>query len=89
MHIFLHHHHVEHHGEHSHKTENFHNDYTTSVKEKCAVCDFKFATFLSTEIFTFSFYSPFKQSQYSFSIKENDSFFVGSLFSHRGPPVLN
>lgn len=55
-------------------------------KEECHVCDFKFASFLSPKIFTFSFYFSFKESPYSFSVKEALSFFSGSLFSLRGPP---
>lgn len=60
---------------------------TISEKEDCPICEFKFATFLKTEIFTFNFYAPFKESPYSFSVKEATSFFCGSLFSHRGPPI--
>ncbi|WP_165396068.1 hypothetical protein [Flavobacterium sp. J27] len=55
-------------------------------KEQCHICDFKFASFLSPKIFTYSFYFPFKESPYSFSVKEALSFFCGSLFSLRGPP---
>ncbi|MCO6174549.1 hypothetical protein NHF50_05785 [Flavobacterium sp. NRK F10] len=60
---------------------------TISEKEDCIICDFKFASFLSPEIFTYTFFSPFKISPYSFSIKEATCFFCGSLFAHRGPPV--
>jgi len=59
-----------------------------SEKEDCPICDFKFTSFLSPEIFTYTLFSPFKISPYSFSIKEATSFFCGSLFAHRGPPVL-
>lgn len=59
---------------------------TISEKEDCPVCEFKFVTFLKAEIFTFNFYSSFKESPYSFSIKEATSFFCGSLFCLRGPP---
>lgn len=71
-----------------HQEENSKNTFekTISEKEDCPVCEFKFATFLKTEIFTFKFFSPFKESPYSFSVKEATSFFCGSLFSHRGPP---
>ncbi|VXB42832.1 conserved hypothetical protein [Flavobacterium sp. 9AF] len=55
-------------------------------KEECHICDFKFASFLSPKTFTYSFYVPFKESPYSFSVKEALSFFCGSLFSLRGPP---
>ncbi|NHN27398.1 hypothetical protein FIA58_017090 [Flavobacterium jejuense] len=57
-------------------------------KEHCDVCDFKFASFLSPKNFTYSFFFPFKESPYSFSVKEALSFFTGSLYSLRGPPFL-
>lgn len=71
-----------------HVEENNKNNFdkTISEKEDCTVCEFKFTTFLKTEIFTYKLYSPFKESEYSFSIKEALTFFCGSLFSHRGPP---
>lgn len=90
VHIFSHDHHVTescHH--HSEKNEIKTFGKTNSDKEECLVCDFKFASFLKTEIFTFNFYSLFKVSPYSFSVKEATSFFCGSLFSHRGPPIFN
>ena len=61
---------------------------TISEKENCPVCDYKFASFLSPNLLTYSFFFPFKESPYSFSIKEATSFFCGSLFSLRGPPTF-
>ncbi len=89
VHILVHHHHDDVHNE-----TVSHNEYKTfklkiSEDEKCFVCDFKFASFLTSEIFSFNFYFPFKENPYSFSIKENLFFFSGSLFAHRGPPILN
>ena len=87
IHTFSHEHHV--------KSEccddSHHLPFKTSEKtftesDDCPICDFKFAAFLKTDIFTFKFYSPFKESPYSFSVKEATSFFCGSLFLHRGPP---
>lgn len=87
LHTFLYH-------EHNFSTchnqgENKKNTFekTISEKEDCPVCEFKFTTFLKTEIFTFNFYAPFKESPYSFSVKEASTFFCGSLFSLRGPPI--
>lgn len=83
-----------HHSTHEHYLENSNlNDKDEKVslgieKEQCSVCDFKFASFLSPKIFTYSFYFPFKESPYSFSVKEALSFFCGSLFSLRGPPFI-
>jgi hypothetical protein len=60
--------------------------YKISEKEDCPVCDFKFAAFLSPEVFTFKF-TPFYQNvTYLFSIPENIIAFSGSLYSLRGPP---
>jgi hypothetical protein len=56
--------------------------------EDCPVCDFEFAAFLSTEIFTFDFINP--QHKFHFSntyesiVKEKEFLY----FSHRGPPVV-
>lgn len=54
----------------------------------CPVCDFEFAAFLSTEIFTFDFINPPHKFHFSNSyesiVKEKEFLF----FSHRGPPVV-
>lgn len=56
--------------------------------EDCPVCDFEFAAFLSTEIFTFDFINP--QHNFHFSniyesiVKEKEFL----CFSHRGPPLV-
>lgn len=59
---------------------------TISEKEDCLVCEFKFTIFLKSEILSFKHYTFFKESPYSFSVKEATSFFCGCLFSLRGPP---
>ena len=86
LHTFSHHHEID--------LENYKTEKKTSCfsknfseKENCPICDFKFTSFLKSEIFSFNFYFPFKESPYSFSIKEASTFFCGSLFSHRGPPI--
>ena len=61
---------------------------TFSEKEHCPVCDFKFASFLSTEVFSFSFFPPYFEIPYQLSNTENFNSFCGSLFSSRGPPTL-
>ncbi len=79
------HHHVK--GEDCHfLKDDIKTQLVITEKDDCPVCDFKFASFLKTDIFTFKFYSPYKESPYSFSIKEATSFFCGSLFCLRGPP---
>jgi hypothetical protein len=59
-----------------------------SEKEDCPVCEFKFASFLSPEVFTFSFFPLHFEIPYGFSIQENFYSFCGSLFAQRGPPRL-
>ena len=84
LHTFSHHKHEETKSISSEKTftKNF------SEKEHCPVCDFKFASFLSPEIFTFTFFPPHFEIPYQFSVKENFNSFCGCLFSPRGPPFI-
>jgi hypothetical protein len=71
---------------HSHSRSNKNLIYKISEKEDCPVCDFKFAAFLSPEIFTFQFI-PFHQNvTYLFSIPENVIAFNGIHYFLRGPP---
>ena len=82
IHTFTHHSHEE-------KTSSFvEKTKTFSEKENCPVCDFKFASFLSPEVFTYTFFPPHFEIPYQFSNKENFSSFCGSLFSSRGPPTI-
>lgn len=85
IHAFSHHHHNVS-CDNNHKSEEIAFKKTISEKEECPICDFKFTSFLKADFFSFTFHSPFKQSPYSFSVKEATSFFCGSLFLHRGPP---
>ncbi|MBC5835570.1 hypothetical protein G6N05_12515 [Flavobacterium sp. F372] len=61
---------------------------SADTQTDCPVCDFQFAAFLSTEIFTFDFINP--QHKFHFSntyesiVKEKEFLY----FSHRGPPVV-
>lgn len=84
LHTFSHHKHEEIKSVSSEKT------YTQNLleKEHCPVCEFKFASFLSPEVFTFSFYPPYFEIPYQFSVKENFNSFYESLFSPRGPPFI-
>lgn len=87
LHIFLHHNHTEKEIVTIQKTNTTFSK-TITEKQDCHTCDFKFASFLSPENFAYSFFFPFKESPYSFSVKEALSFFTGSLYSLRGPPFL-
>ncbi|WP_339835128.1 hypothetical protein [uncultured Flavobacterium sp.] len=71
---------------HSHSKSEKNLVYKVSEKENCPVCDFKFAAFLSPEIFTFQFIPFYQNVRYLFSIPENIIAFSGSLYSLRGPP---
>lgn len=86
LHIFTdeaHHFHDEVSQEKSAKTH-----FSQDNHEDCPVCDFEFAAFLSSEIFTFDFIKP--QHKFHFSntyesiVKEKEFLY----FSHRGPPVV-
>ena len=84
LHTFSHHKHEE------TKPVSLEKTFTKNLSEKehCPVCDFKFASFLSPEVFLFSFFSPHFEIPYEFSNTENFNSFCGSLFSSRGPPTL-
>ena len=66
------------------------SEYKKVVKEKdeCPVCEFEFAAFLSSEVFTFNFVNPPYKfhfiDSYQSIVKEKE--FV--YFSHRGPPAF-
>lgn len=76
LHTFSHHKHEE---TNSNSTEKKFSQILTE-KEDCPVCDFKFANFLSPEVFTFTFFPPYYEIPYSFSIKESHNVFCGSFF---------
>ena len=87
LHIFIdetHHVHSDIAQEHPTSKTQFSKDNHTD----CPVCDFEFAAFLSTEIFTFDFINP--QHKFHFSntyesiVKEKEFLY----FSHRGPPEV-
>jgi hypothetical protein len=61
---------------------------TVTESEDCPVCDFKFAAFLSAEVFHFDFIPSFYEIPYQFN--SNESFITadGNSFYLRGPPVL-
>lgn len=59
-----------------------------SEKQECYTCDFKFTSFLSPEIITYSFFFPFEEIPYQFKSKENSTTFYKNAFHLRGPPYL-
>lgn len=63
---------------HSHITE----------QHTCSICDFHFDFFIAPAAFCLKLDFLFKEIPYTFSSKENNTFFAGSLYAHRGPPAL-
>ena len=76
------------------KTET-HNSLTKSEfkinghsTEKCSICDFKFSTFATTSFTPFQFLKKNVVIHYSFFYSKTlSTFFTGSLFLLRAPPV--
>ena len=56
--------------------------------EDCSICDFHFDYFIAPQEFCLRLDFPFKLIPYSFNSIEGDTAFAGSLFAHRGPPVI-
>jgi hypothetical protein len=56
--------------------------------EDCATCDFHFDYFVAPQQFCLRLNFPFKPFHYSFSSIEGNTFFAGSLFALRAPPVV-
>ncbi|MFA9191936.1 hypothetical protein AAGV28_11215 [Flavobacterium sp. FZUC8N2.13] len=60
-----------------------------SISEKCFTCDFSFSSFTTTDFYVFPFN---KNNVVGTSISnftpQPSSFFKGSLFSLRGPPIF-
>lgn len=83
-------HYFSHHSHNETKEVSSVKSFTKNITEQddCPICDFKFVSFLSSEILSFTFFPLHFEIPYQFSIKESVSFFCGSLFSLRGPPEL-
>jgi hypothetical protein len=56
--------------------------------EDCPVCDFKFAAFVTPEIFHFEFIPSFYEIPYQFNSTETCITFEGTSFYLRGPPIF-
>jgi hypothetical protein len=78
--------------EHSHavpqkkESKQFSNNY--SHEEDCSICDFHFDYFIAPQEFCCRLDFLFKPIPYSFSSIEGSAAFAGSLYAHRGPPVV-
>ena len=89
FHAFSHKHYAEKHTAHGLKKEYKHtllaNDHEN---EDCSVCNFHFDFFVAPAQFCLKLDFPHKSIPYSFSSKEANAFFTGSLFALRAPPTL-
>ena len=68
------------------KTEVTHGH---SVIEKCFICHFSFSSFTKSEFFAFQFHiNSAVKAGVSFLSQQFSSYFKGSFFSLRAPPVV-
>ncbi|MDV6169216.1 hypothetical protein R1T16_12340 [Flavobacterium sp. DG1-102-2] len=77
-----------HHGELKKETKQISaNDH--EHEEDCSVCDFHFDYFIQPQQFCLRLDFPFSEIPYrATSVENNVAAFAGSLFSHRGPPLV-
>ena len=61
---------------------------TVAESDDCPICDFKFAAFLSPEVFHFEFIPSFYDIPYLFNSTETCITFEGNSCYLRGPPTL-
>ncbi|OOV19045.1 hypothetical protein [Flavobacterium sp. LM4] len=60
-----------------------------SISEKCFTCDFNFILFTITNFYVLHFHkNSAVNTLTSFFFYQHSSFFKGSLFSLRGPPIF-
>ncbi|OOG64709.1 hypothetical protein [Flavobacterium sp. A45] len=80
---------IDKHCSHDHsknKTEVTHGHH---ISEKCFTCDFSFSSFTSTDFCVFQFHKNSTFTTFpSFFSHQHSSFFKGSLFSLRAPPLF-
>lgn len=72
--------------DHSHSESNKNVIYKISEKDDCPVCEFKFASFLISDIYSFPITFRFEAISYLSNSKESFYFFKFTIFSPRGPP---
>ncbi|WP_035644594.1 hypothetical protein [Flavobacterium sp. ASV13] len=74
---------------HKHKPGENQITHSHSVENTCHVCHFTFSTFIPNSFQTISFHKISVQTSYHFFYSKTVStFFKGSLFALRAPPVL-
>ena len=60
-----------------------------SISEKCFSCDFSFSSFTTHDFYVFTFHkSNVVKTSVSLFYTKSTSFFTGSLFALRAPPIF-
>ena len=68
------------------KTEVSHGHHIT---EQCVVCHFNFSSFTTTSFYTLQFYKKQIEVNFTlFNLENHSTYFKGSLFSLRAPPLF-
>ena len=88
LHAFSHEHHAETHTAQQLKKEYKHTVAASDNDIDCSVCHFHFDFFVAPAQFFLKLDFPHKSIPYTFSSKESNAFFAGSLFALRAPPTL-
>lgn len=91
IHSYEHHSHQiqekEHHHHLSKDKAELSDDHSTF--EKCFTCDFSFSLFTAFTVYLFQFYKNSSENYSPFyCFQQHSSFFKGSLFALRAPPIL-
>lgn len=90
FHAFSHEHFAVHLHEHHElkKEKNLNTADHEHEDQDCSTCDFHFDYFVAPQEFCLRLDFPLQPIPYTFSSKESNVFFAGSLFALRAPPVL-
>ena len=89
FHAFSHaHNETTHHHELKKEVSHFGTDSHDHSDEDCSVCDFHFDYFIQPQEFCLRLDFTFSEIPYRFNSVEGNTSFAGSLFSHRGPPLV-
>ncbi|TRW22420.1 hypothetical protein FMM05_18120 [Flavobacterium zepuense] len=89
FHAFSHKHTAETHTHEAHAKES--HNLTADIQhgdDDCHICDFHFDFFVAPPQFCLTLNFAFTPIPYSYSNTESATFFAGSLFALRAPPVL-
>jgi len=73
---------------HTKQSKELHTDHVTNDNGNCKVCDFHFDFFVAPQQFCLTLNFDFTPIPYSYASTESNTFFTGSLFALRAPPVV-